>query len=211
MNPDLEERRAGEPAIDLVDELRSLLGGAHTRVVGIREPQVDLLAPRPVQPGAIKPEADLDQAELHRLEAGRGNQQVAEIEEVERRHRLQDAELLHQELQDLDDAVEAAHDAAEILVLERVAVELRLDAAELVQDLLEPQLVGLVHDDEQHLVVRRLAAPQAFRPLAIEQPVELQVVGVIAVGCLVRHGAACGVATLRRRVGEPQRRRGKSA
>ena len=34
--PDLEERRAREPAIDLVDQLRPGLGGAHARMVGIR-------------------------------------------------------------------------------------------------------------------------------------------------------------------------------
>ena len=66
-----------------------------------------------------------------------------------------------------------------LLVRHHVAGEVGLDAVELVQDLLEPQLVGLVHDDEQHLVVRRPAVPRALRLLGGEQPVELQIVGVV--------------------------------
>src|SRR3546814_17970279 len=56
----------------------------------------------------------------------------------------------------------------------------------LVEDLLEPQLVGLVHDDEQHLVVRRPAAPRALRRLGAEQALELQVVGVVERRLLIR-------------------------
>src|SRR5262249_54562655 len=74
---------------------------------------------------------------------------------------------------------EPMHDAAEILVLHDVAAEIGLNAVELVQDLLEPELVGLVHDDKQHLVVRRPAAPRALGLLRGEELVELEVVGVV--------------------------------
>ena len=50
---------------------------------------------------------------------------------------------------------------------------------ELVQNLLEPKLVGLVHDDEQHLIVGRLAVIFTLHVLGIEQFVELQIVGVV--------------------------------
>ena len=53
------------------------------------------------------------------------------------------------------------------------------DILELVEDLLEPQLVGLVHDDEQQLVVGFVAEPRRLRCLAAEQAVELEVVVVV--------------------------------
>jgi hypothetical protein len=116
------------------------------------------------------------------LEAGGRKQEVAEIKEVERRHRLQHLELVDQQLQDLVDAIEAVHDTAEIFVLDHLAAEIRLDAVELVQDLLEPQLVGLVHDDEQHLVVRGPAMARALRRLRGQQAIEVEIVGVVGAG-----------------------------
>ena len=50
---------------------------------------------------------------------------------------------------------------------------------ELPQDLFEPQLVGLMNDDEEHLVVGRPAMEGALQLLASEQPIELDVVRVI--------------------------------
>src|SRR6266508_4616621 len=110
-------------------------------------------------------EPDLDQPELGRLEAGGRKQEVAEIEEVERRHRLQHLELLDQQLEDFVDAVQPMDDAPEILILYHLAAEIGLDAVELVQNLFEPQLVGLMHDDEQHLIVRAAPVPRALRRL----------------------------------------------
>ena len=75
------------------------------------------------------------------------------------------------------------HDAAEILVLQHVAAEVDLDAVELVQNLLEPQFVGLVHDDEQHLVVRGPAVAYALRRLRRQEIGQLQVVGVVEAAC----------------------------
>jgi len=45
--------------------------------------------------------------------------------------------------------------------------------------LLEPQLVGLVHDDEQHFVVRWITLRLAPHMLTIKELVEFQVVGVV--------------------------------
>ena len=61
----------------------------------------------------------------------------------------------------------------------RLGGEHALHGVELEQDLLEPQLVGLVHDDEQHLVMRRPPGLLAFAGLQVEQLVELQI------GCVV--------------------------
>ena len=58
------------------------------------------------------------------------------------------------------------------------------------QDLLEPQLVGLVHDHEQHLVVGGLALLRALERLAAEQPLELEVFGVLDGLPGLAHGAA---------------------
>ena len=65
-----------------------------------------------------------------------------------RRHGLEHVELRHHDLQDGQRPLERAHG-----VRGGAALELGLQLAELVQQLLEPQLVDLVNDDEQHLVV----------------------------------------------------------
>src|SRR5262249_12457676 len=119
------------------------------------------------------------QSELRRLKARRRKQKIAEIEKIKRRHRLQHLELLDQELEDLVDALEPAHDASEILVLNHLAAEIDLDAVELVQNLLEPQLVGLVHDDEKHFIVRGPAVARALRLLGGEQRGKLEVTGIV--------------------------------
>ena len=174
-----QERRAAQPRIELLDQLRLALDLGEPRAVRRRQPVVEGARVEQEPALALEAEPGLDRAELHRLETGGRHQQVAEIQEVERRHGLEHVELLDQELEDLVDAVEAVHDAAEMLVGERIALEIRLDAVELVQDLAEPELVGLVHHDEQHLVVRRRALPRAFRHLRGEQRVELEIIGVV--------------------------------
>ena len=54
-------------------------------------------------------------------------------------------------------------------------VEQRHHAIDLVQHLLEPQLVDLVNDDEQHLVV---LGPVRARPLQREQLVDREIAAV---------------------------------
>ena len=54
-------------------------------------------------------------------------------------------------------------------------LEQALQAAHLVEDLLEPELVDLVDDDEEHLVVFRAVAQ---RPLQRQQLVDLEVARV---------------------------------
>src|SRR5262249_10206750 len=54
-----------------------------------------------------------------------------------------------------------------------------LNAVELVQNLLEPQFVGLVHDDEKHFIVRGPAVACALRRLGGEQRGKLEVTGIM--------------------------------
>mmetsp|Transcript_39904 Transcript_39904/g.127602 ORF Transcript_39904/g.127602 Transcript_39904/m.127602 type:complete len:209 (+) Transcript_39904:902-1528(+) len=51
--------------------------------------------------------------------------------------------------------------------------------AQLEQDLLEPQLIHLVHDDEEHLVVRRPAVEGALPLLAGEECIHLQIAPIV--------------------------------
>jgi hypothetical protein len=107
-------------------------------------------------------------AELRGLEPAGGAEPAAEPHELGRRHGLEHVELGHDDLQDGQGAPQGAHGVRGAARLQQ-----RLQPAELVQQLLEPQLVDLVDDDEQHLVV--LVRPWLLRG---EQPVEPQVAGV---------------------------------
>jgi hypothetical protein len=68
-----------------------------------------------------------------------------------------------------------------------VVREQRADPVELVEQLLEPQLVDLVDDDEEHFIVLRPFGPEL---LELEQLVDLQVAAVGHRGGFVAaHGA----------------------
>ena len=127
---------------------------------------------------AAQTELDLDQAELQALEAGRRKQHVAELEEVERRHSLQHVDLLQEQALDPADPLERLDGESELAVVGHRAGEDPVDPGQLEQDLFEPQLVGLMDDDEQHLVVRRPPGQLALTLLAVEQPVELQMLAI---------------------------------
>jgi len=107
-------------------------------------------------------------AELRGLEAARGAERVPEPGELGRRHGLQDVQLRHHDLQDGQRPPQRAHGVRRL-----AGLELGLELAQLVQQLLEPQLVDLVDDDEQHLVV--LTRPGLLRR---QQLIEPQVSGV---------------------------------
>jgi hypothetical protein len=91
---------------------------------------------------------ELQLAELHGLEAAGRREQLAEAQEVLRRHRLEHHDLLDE---DLLDAVHALQRLARLVGAARE--HLVPGEAELVQALLEPQLAHLVDRDEQQLVV----------------------------------------------------------
>ena len=85
--------------------------------------------------------------------------------------------------------------AADRAVVDYVAGEDALDLVELVEHLLEPQLIGLVDDDEEHLVMGRLPAPGALALLAGQERAELEIVAVVDRGTVFRHGMTLGMAT----------------
>ena len=90
--------------------------------------------------------------------------------ELQRRHRLQDVELRHQHFQDGENALERVLDPMQLARVEQLD-----HVIDFVQHLLEPQLVDLVNDDEEHFVV---FGSLGARPLQREQFVDGQVAPV---------------------------------
>ena len=111
-------------------------------------------------------EGVLDEPELGGLEAAGAVEPVAEAVEGDRRHRLQDVHLGDERLEDGQDALSVASAAA------RRPSPGTLQQVGLVEDLLEPELVDLVDDDEQRLVVLR---PVRRRRLEVQELVEAQI------------------------------------
>src|SRR5262249_28116633 len=105
------------------------------------------------------------QAELYRLKARGRSKEVAEVEKIERGHGLEHVELMDQQLDDLANASEPVHHASQAIVLDHVGAEVLLDAVKLVQDELEPEFVRLMHDDEQHFIMRGCADALALAHL----------------------------------------------
>ena len=107
----------------------------------------------------------LELAELAGLEARRRLQALTEGQELDRRHRLDHVELRDDELEDRQDALEGGERARVVAGFEHL-----LEVAELVDQLLEPELVDLVDDDEEDLVVL-----VRCRPLRAEDLLEREV------------------------------------
>src|SRR5206468_1897866 len=82
------------------------------------------------------------------LKPARRLQPFAKAEELERRHRLEDVELRYHHLQNRENAFQRVLRAVRLIVFEQAP-----DVIEFVQQFLEPQLVYLMNDDEEHLVV----------------------------------------------------------
>src|SRR5205823_9015602 len=176
---EVEEGRSLEPTLDQIEERRLLLRSLDTR--GILCAQARRVG-RGVQLKAVlAPHSQLvlDQAKLSALKARGRDQIVAEIEEVERSHGLQNVDLLNQNPLDLDDAPATEDRLPEFLLRDGRASKGREHRVEFPQDLFEPQLVSLMNDDEEHLVVCRPAGEGALHLLAAKQPIELDVVRVI--------------------------------
>jgi hypothetical protein len=150
----------------------------------------------PTHQRVAPPEHRLDLPELRRLEAARRLQAVAEPEELAGRHRLQHVDLGDGHLEDRERPPEGVQRVGGVAVLQPA-----LEVGELVEQLLEPQLVHLVDDDEQHLVVLARA-----RPLCAEDLVERKVRRVGEGGGRLGHGvtsSTCRAAGLARSVGWP--------
>ncbi len=174
--------RARQPAVKLVEQRRLALESADGFKILRRQKFFERGCRRiPCGPRRAA-EARLDLAELHALEARRRAEDVPEIEEVERRHRFQQVDLAHEVAQDAIDAHQPRRHHAHVLVVHGLAAENRLHAVQLEQHLLEPELVCLVHDHEQHLVVRR-----AHGLLRVQEFRQAKVGFVVGVFGLFRH------------------------
>ena len=99
-------------------------------------------------PGVLVAERELDGAVLRRLEAARVAQHAAELRVLGGRQRRQHRPLLGQRALDVLDPRDALQRRGELVVAQQAA-----GGRQLVQHELEPQLGGLVLDDEQQLVV----------------------------------------------------------
>ena len=125
----VEQRRAGHGGLD------SPAGVAALGVVG--------------EHVAVAPaEHRLELPELGGLEAAGGVEPAPEAEELAGRHRLQDVDLRDGHLEDREHAPQGVQHVGRV-----ARHHPALQVGHLVQQLLEPQLVHLVDDDEQHLVV----------------------------------------------------------
>ena len=175
----MEEGRSLEPPLDQIEERRLLLRSLDTRGIFFAEARRVGSAVELKAVPAPHSQLVLEQAKLNALNARGRDQDVAEIEEVERGHGFQNVDLLKQDALDLDDAPAVQDRAPDLLLRNGRAPEGREHRVELPQDLLEPQLGSLMNDDEEHLVVGRPAMEGALQLLASEQPIELDVVRVV--------------------------------
>ena len=105
--------------------------------------------------------------ELRRLEAAPRLQPRPEGEKFQRRHGLEHVDLGHHHLEDGEDPLQGVERARRVLPREE-----RLQIIHLVDQLLEPELIDLMHDDEERLVVLR---PVGERLLEGEKLLQLEV------------------------------------
>src|SRR5262245_70394 len=89
-------------------------------------------------------EHEFDLPELIRLKPARRVEPLAEAEELERRHCLENVELRDHHFEDRQDPLQRVLRAMRLVLFEQMA-----DAIELVQQLLEPQLIDLMDHDEE--------------------------------------------------------------
>jgi hypothetical protein len=104
------------------------------------------------------------------LETGCRLESIAEGQELQRGDGLEHVDLRDERLEDLEDPVQEMQGTIGVTVLER-----ELDTLELVAERLEPELVDLVHDDEQQLVMLGAIGAGRLLDLQREQLRDLQV------------------------------------
>src|SRR5215207_5397 len=161
-------RRVEAAAREQREELFAERGRVHARA---QAPAGELVVTEGAQDRVVlEARGELDLAELHRLEAARGVELVAEAEEVDRRHRLQDVDLRDEQFLDLGDPAEGARRDGRAVFAHRAE-----RGVDLVEHLLEPQLVRLVDGDEEQLVVVRRVGQTALQP---DQVLDAQVLVV---------------------------------
>ena len=107
-------------------------------------------------------------AELLGLEAAGGRQLFAKSEEMRGQHGFEDRELLDQHAHDFRAATQQARGFVDSIARSRIGrgiAQIGNHRVQIVQQLLEPQFVGLVNDDEQQFVMMRR---RRFRMLQLQ-------------------------------------------
>src|SRR2546423_339598 len=99
---------------------------------------------------AFVPEQKFQLSKLDRLKAGGRLKSVTETRKGRWRHCLEDIHLPHERLHDCPRAFEGMNRAEEI-----PCGKIFLNFFKLMQQLLKPELIGLVNDDEEHFIVFR--------------------------------------------------------
>src|SRR3954470_7951538 len=134
-----------------------------------------------------KAERRFDLSELGALEARSAFEVRTEIEKIERGHCFQDVHLLVQQLPNLDDPPKPLDDNVHVrsVVIGGGLLEDGATRVQFMEDLLQPKLVGLVDDDEEHLVVgMELSLDEAQGRLKGEEFIDREIAAVI--GWLLR-------------------------
>src|SRR5262249_47326169 len=210
---ELDERGTRKPAVELIDQRVTLFDVSNSPAVAFGELEVEPVVVKLQAAFEAQAEPDLDEAELYRLKARSRSEQVAEIEKIERCHGLEHVELMDQQLDDLVDTPEPVHHPSQAIVLDHVGAEVLLDPVKLMQDELEPELVRLMHNDEQHFVMRGCADAFALAYLLRQQRVQPQIVGIVttplwvAMGGHGRHSKTAGRLRLLRQLRRHQETR----
>lgn len=124
-------------------------------------------------------ELNFKDTELKGLKARSGEEIVAKFEKLLRGHGLQDADLVIEELLNLADAGEAVQGERDGLLADVELGQDVSDGVELEDELLEPELVGLVNGDEEHFVVAGIALGKGDGLLAVKEFGEFEVVWVV--------------------------------
>src|SRR5262245_32131254 len=92
----------------------------------------------------LQAEHELDLAELIRLKTASRLEPLAECQEFERRHRLEDIQLRDHDLHNRKDSFQRVLRTVRLVVFEPLS-----NAIQFVQQLLEPEFVYLMDDDEE--------------------------------------------------------------
>ncbi len=142
------------------------LGSASRRASRSRSPVGQIAEPRH-KPMVLGSGQELKLPELDRLQTTGRREGGTELQEVLRRHRLEHVDLADQQPLDHMGSVHQVPGQPRLARVHRVP-----GSDELVQQLLEPELVDLMHGDEQQLVVGRRIGQ---RHLLAEQVWQVQV------------------------------------
>src|SRR5690606_2487519 len=112
------------------DQTARLLTGFEGAALRLLEARaVGILAKR----GAIlltKSQGCFDESKLHALKPRRGHEVVAKIEKIERRHRLENVELVDKHVLDLGDSLETRDHHAHVFLVEGLGLEEAHDGSE---------------------------------------------------------------------------------